>query len=238
MWNVNILTLFPELFSNTLCLSVVGNALCSGIWSFSTRNIRDYGRGKHKIIDDKPFGGGCGMIARADVLAAAIEDFFLSNDYPIILPSPRGKCFTQNMAKEFSEMDGINILCSRFEGIDERVITEFNLIEISIGDYVLSSGDIAALVIIDSCVRLLDGVLSSNIAIQEESFGFGEYTNLLEYPHFTKPRIWNDKIVPDVLLSGNHKKIAQWRLEQAISKTREVRHDLWTKYLKKNEENL
>lgn len=230
-WNVNVLTLFPELFPGPLGVSVVGRALKAKRWNLNVRSIFDYAYDKHKTVDDTPFGGGAGMVARPDVLGEAIELFFVPNGYPILHLSPGGKKFDQHMAKELSLLCGMNILCSRFEGIDERVISEYNILELSIGDYVISAGDIAAFVIIDACVRLLHEVIDCNGALDEESFGIGKYEHLLEYPHYTKPRIWKGIAVPDVLLSGNHAKIAKWRLEQAEQKTAHRREDLWKKHI-------
>ena len=172
------------------------------------------------------------MILRADVLGEAIEKFFLPNRFPIIYLSPKGRLFNQKMAKIFVQSaDGINILCGRFEGIDERVIKEYKIVEISIGDYILSSGDIAALAIIDCCLRLLPRYLGNEKSLKEESFGEGYYENLLEYPHYTKPVVWKSNAVPEVLISGHHVKVDEWRLNKAKEETRNKRPDLWSKYL-------
>lgn len=232
-WQVNILTFFPELFPGPLNLSVVGRSLAKDLWRLKVKNIRDYAFNKHMTIDDTPYGGGDGMVLRADVMANAIRDVFDPNN-PIIYLSPRGELFNQNMARDMISMHkGINIICGRFEGIDERVLEKFNVKEISIGDYVLSSGDIAAYVLIDTCVRNIPGVLHSYDSLQEESFGASsEYRGLLEYPHYTKPQEFEGLMVPDVLLSGNHQKIREWRLGKAREKTFNTRPDLWQKYAK------
>jgi tRNA (guanine37-N1)-methyltransferase len=227
MWQVKILTLFPELYPGALNLSVVGNALKSGLWSLSAANIRDYAADKHRTVDDSPYGGGGGMVMKVDVLAAAIEAEFLPNGNPIYYLSPRGKVFKQATAIELTKHSGINLLCGRFEGIDERIFLEYSITELSLGDFVLSSGDMAAYPILDACVRLIPGVLDEKSALSEESFGLSQtYQNLLEYPHYTKPAVWREHEVPEVLRSGNHERINKWRIEQATQKTRDVRPEL------------
>lgn len=232
-WTINLLTLFPHLFPGPLSESVIGRAFEKKLWQMNTHNIRDYAIDKHRTVDDTSYGGGNGMVLRADVLTNAITHTF-SCDLPIIYLSPRGHLFNQQMARELvRKHEGINVLCGRFEGIDERIIEKFNIIEISIGDYVLSSGDIAAYVLLDSCIRNIPGVLP--FALNEESFGDSvEYQGLLEYPQYTKPAIFEGVSIPEILLSGNHKMIAQWRLEQAKEKTFKMRKDLWCKYTKDN----
>ena len=232
MWQVNILTLFPEIYPGPMQYSVHGKALDAKLWDIKIKNIRDFAFNKHKTVDSPPYGGGGGMVLRADVLGEAIEKFFLPNRFPITYLSPKGRLFNQKMAKNFVQSaDGINILCGRFEGIDERVIKEYKIVEISIGDYILSSGDIAALVIIDCCLRLLPGHLGNEKSLKEESFGEGYYENLLEYPHYTKPVVWKSNAVPEVLISGHHVKVDEWRLNKAKEETRNKRPDLWSKYL-------
>ena len=227
MWRVNLLTLFPEIFPGPLGLSIAGNALRNNIWNLNVAQIKDYAPDKHQTVDDTPYGGGGGMVMRADVLGSAIEAQFLPNNYPIIYLSPRGKVFNQQMATELISTPGINILCGRFEGVDERLFIEYKIREISLGDFVLSSGDVAAIPILDACIRLLPGVLDEEDALQEESFGKSrEYENLLEYPHYTRPQEWRGHQVPEILLSGHHAKIKMWRLEQAKLKTKVVRPDL------------
>ena len=234
MWQIKILTLFPELYPGPLDLSVIGNAL-NKHWKLEAKNIRDYATNKHQSVDEIVYGGGSGMLIRADVLGSAIEDFFIPNGNPIIYLSPRGSVFNKKIAKELinNPQNGINIICGRFEGIDERVLSEYDITEISMGDYVLSSGDIAAFSMIDACVRMLPGVLKQPDALQEESFGDDEtYQHLLEYPHYTRPYEWKGHKVPDVLLSGNHKEIKDWRLKEAEEKTKVIRTDLWDQYAK------
>jgi tRNA (guanine37-N1)-methyltransferase len=233
MWQINILTLFPEIYPGPLQHSISGKALNAKLWSLKVKSIRDFALDKRKSVDSPPYGGGGGMILRPDVLGEAIERFFIPNGYPIIYPSPKGVIFTQKTAKDLTKTtNGINILCGRFEGVDERVIKEYKITEASIGDYVLSSGDIASFVIIDCCLRLLPKYLGNKKSLEEESFGAGFYENLLEYPHYTKPVEWKSNKVPDVLCSGNHAKIDQWRLDKAKEITNARRSDLWAKYLK------
>ena len=236
MWLTVILTMFPELFPGPLSSSITGNALKNKLWQFDAINIRQYANDKHRAVDDTPYGGGGGMIMKPDVLGKAIEENFLSNQNEIIYLSPRGELFNQNLAQNFSKQKGINIICGRFEGIDERVINEYRIREVSIGDFVLSSGDIAAYPFLDACIRLLPGVLGNDVSLAQESFGEDQnYEMLLEYPHFTRPQNWKDRQVPEVLLSGNHQLIENWRLEQAKQKTKEVRPDLWGRYLNRGE---
>lgn len=227
MWTANILTLFPELFPGCLATSITGRALEQGICEINARNIRDYAKDKHQTVDDTPYGGGAGMVMRADVLGAAIEDFFLPNGMEIYYLTPKGKPFNQKMAHELSANKGINLLCGRFEGVDERVVLEYKLEPISVGDYVLTSGDVAAYSILDACMRLLPGVIEQKDSLKEESFAQdGEFKNLLEYPHYTRPAEWHGREVPAVLLSGNHQEIKKWRLKEALKLTKIVRPDL------------
>ena len=235
MWSAHILTLFPELFPGPLACSVIGRALKNNIWFLNAINIRNYATDKHKTVDDTPYGGGSGMVMRPDILGEAIEDNFLKNNHEIVYLSPRGQTFNQSMASTFAKQGGINIVCGRFEGIDERVINEYRIREVSLGDFVLSSGDIAVFPFLDACVRLLPEVLGNSNSVQQESFS-GEHEFLLEYPHFTKPRIWKGRPVPDVLLSGNHEAISDWKIEQAQCITKNVRPDLWDNYLSKKNE--
>lgn len=232
MWKVNILTLFPEIYPGPLKYSTPGKAMNAAHWELNAKNIRDFATSKHKIVDSPPFGGGGGMLLRADVLSIAIESFFIPNGYPIIYLSPKGDLLNQNMAKSIVKSNnGINILCGRFEGIDERVIKEYKILEVSVGDYVLSSGDLASFAFIDCCLRYVSGYVSNEDSLQEESFGEGNYEYLLEYPHYTKPLVWKSDKVPEILISGDHKKIFEWRLDQAKEITKNRRPDLWTKYL-------
>ncbi|CAL7962470.1 tRNA (guanine-N(1)-)-methyltransferase [Alphaproteobacteria bacterium] len=234
-WTVKVLTLFPELFPGPLSISIVGNALQNQKWSLDVHNIRNYAFNRHKTVDEPPYGGGAGMVMRPDILGNAIDSVFASSkncEIPVIYLSPRGSLFDQRMAHKLVTYPGINLICGRFEGIDERVIKEFGILELSIGDYVLSSGDLAAFIVIDTCVRLLPGVIEQKDALKEETFGtHPEYKNLLEYPHYTRPCMWKGHEVPKVLLSGNHAAIAKWRLEQAKHKTATNRQDLWQRYL-------
>ena len=222
-WRATILTLFPEMFPGPLGLSLAGDALARGAWQCEARNIRDCGIGKHRVVDDTPAGGGAGMVLRADVLADAIDAASWAGDTrPRLLMSPRGKPLTQARVRALAEGPGALIVCGRFEGVDERVITGRGLEEVSIGDYVLSGGEIAALVVLDACVRLLPGVMGHEQSGLEESFENG----LLEYPHYTRPREWEGQSIPDILLSGDHAKIARWRRAQSEAITRARRPDL------------
>ena len=223
MWAATVLTLFPEMFPGPLGLSLSGEALVKGLWSLEARNIREHGLGRHRAVDDTPAGGGAGMVLRADVLAASLDAALAANDArPRLLMSPRGKPLTQAMARTWAEGPGVAIVCGRFEGVDERVIAARGLMEISIGDYVLSGGEIAALALLDACVRLLPGVMGNDASGLEESFEGG----LLEHPHYTRPRDFEGAAIPDVLLSGDHAKIAAWRRAQAERLTRERRPGL------------
>lgn len=222
-WRASVLTLFPEMYPGPLGLSLAGQALDAGLWSLGVHQIRDFGIGRHAQVDDTPAGGGAGMVLRADVLAPAIDHARAQNpDVPTLYMSPRGRPLTQAYAHELAAGPGVIILAGRFEGIDERVIEGRNLIEVSIGDYVLSGGDLAALVLLDACVRLLPGVIGAPESLTHESFENG----LLEYALYTKPRVWEGREIPPVLLSGDHKKIAAWRQEQAHEVTRARRPDL------------
>ena len=223
-WHARVLTIFPDMFPGPLGVSLAGTALEEEIWQFDCVDIRDFGLTKHRTVDDTPAGGGAGMVMRADVLAAAIdharEDL---PDVPLIYMSPRGRPLTQARARELSAGPGVILLAGRFEGIDQRVIDARGLEEISIGDYVLSGGELAAMVLIDTCVRLLPGVLGADASLAEESFE----TGLLEYPQYTRPRDWEGHAIPEVLLSGDHKRIAAWRSAEAERLTAERRPDLF-----------
>ena len=225
-WRATVLTLFPEMFPGPLGVSLTGQALAAGLWSLDARQIRDFGLGRHRTVDDTPAGGGAGMVMRADVLASAIDAALIdAPDLPLIYLSPRGEPFTEEIAKTFAAGPGLLCLAGRFEGIDERVISGRRLREISIGDYVLSGGELAAMVVLDACVRLLPGVLGAAESLSHESFEGG----LLEYPQYTKPREWEGRMIPEVLLGGDHKKIAAWREAEAVALTRERRPDLLRK---------
>jgi tRNA (guanine37-N1)-methyltransferase len=222
-----IFTLYPEFFTGPLGKGLYGKALAEKIWKLETVNIRDYATDKHKTVDDTTYGGGSGMLIKPDVLANSLDKNINSKE-KIIYLSPRGKLFNQKLAKELSKERTINLICGHFEGIDQRVIESRNIEEVSIGDFVLSGGESAAFVMLDAIIRLLPGVLGNETSVEEESFENG----LLEYPQFTKPQIWEEKTVPDVLLSGDHAKIKDWRLSQSEAITRDRRPDLWQKYKK------
>jgi tRNA (guanine37-N1)-methyltransferase len=226
-WSATVLTLFPEMFPGPLGISLPGKALEKNLWSLEVRDIRDHGLGKHRSVDDTPAGGGPGMVMRADVAAAAIDAVPLAGR-PVIYLSPRGMPLTQARVRALSQGPGAVLLCGRFEGLDERVIAARAIEEISIGDFVLAGGEIAAMALLEACVRLLPGVLGAEASIQEESFSAG----LLEYPQFTRPQNFEGQPLPDVLTSGNHSEIAKWRLAQARALTRERRPDLWSLYEK------
>jgi|TARA_B100001540_G_scaffold82508_1_gene74097 tRNA (guanine37-N1)-methyltransferase len=227
MFFVKIFTLYPEFFPGPLNQSLYGKALSNKIWDFEIINIRSFAKDKHKVVDDTPFGGGSGMLIKPDVVAKAI-DKNLENGEKIIYLSPKGKIFNQFLAKKFSQEKKLNILCGHFEGIDQRVIDNRNIEEISLGDFILSGGETASLVFLDSILRLIPGVLGNEKSTEDETFENG----LLEYPQYTKPQIWEEKSVPDVLLSGDHAKIKHWRLSQSEAITRDRRPDLWKKYKK------
>jgi tRNA (guanine37-N1)-methyltransferase len=226
LFRATILTLYPEMFPGALGLSLAGDALARGIWSLEARNIRDHGIGRHRVVDDTPAGGGVGMVLKADVLAAAIDAASPAGDpRPRLLMSPRGRRFTQGEARRLAAGPGVVIVCGRFEGVDERVIEGRGLEEVSIGDYVLSGGEVAAHVVLDACVRLIPGVMGKLESGSDESHENG----LLEYPHYTRPREWEGRGLPDVLLSGDHAKIARWRREEAEKLTSARRPDMMGK---------
>ena len=229
MWSARIFTLYPEMFPGPLAVGLYKKALEKKLWKLNIVNIRDYADDKHKTVDDTPFGGGQGMLLKPDVLAKSVDQNIKKKERIFCL-SPKGKKFDQNLSKELSKEKTINFICGHFEGIDERFISSRNIEEISIGDYILSGGETAVLVIIDSILRLLPGVIGNQKSIKDESFENG----LLEHPQFTKPQIWEKKSVPEVLLSGDHAKINDWRLSQSKAITRRQRPDLWKKYLEKN----
>jgi tRNA (guanine37-N1)-methyltransferase len=223
MFSATLLTLFPDMFPGPLGLSLAGDALARGIWSLEARDIREHGLGRHRTVDETPAGGGPGMVMRADVLAASLDAALRPDDArPRLIMSPRGAPFTQRQAREWAAGPGLVVVCPRFEGIDERIIAARSLIEVSIGDYVLSGGEIAALAVLDACVRLIPGVMGKLESGEQESFEAG----LLEYPHYTRPREWEGRAIPDVLLSGDHQRIDKWRQEEAERITRERRPDL------------
>ncbi len=228
-WKAKVLTLYPEMFPGVLGHSLTGRALQEGRWGLEPIDIRLFARGKHRNVDDTPAGGGAGMVLRADVLGRAID--FADNgqrraDWPLVYLSPRGKPFTQQMAQRFSKARGITLLCGRFEGVDERVLEARQIEEVSLGDFVLTGGEIAAQALIDAAVRLLPDVLGNAESIEAESFSSG----LLEHPHYTRPAEWEGRSIPEVLTSGHHAKVAAWRQEQSEALTKSRRPDLWAAY--------
>ena len=227
MFQAQVFTLYPEIFPGPLSKGLYGKALFNKLWQLKIINIRDAATDKHKTVDDSPYGGGTGMLLKADILANSIDQN-IKNGGRIFYLSPKGKKFDQKLALELSREKSVSLICGHFEGVDERVLMTRNIEEISIGDYVLSGGETAALVVLDSILRLLPGVLGNDQSSIDETFENG----LLEYPQYTKPQIWEKKSVPDVLLSGDHSKIKDWRLSQSEAITRDRRPDLWQKYKK------
>ena len=225
-WRATVVTLFPELFPGPLGASLAGDALTRGVWGLETVALRDFGTGRHRQVDDTPAGGGAGMVLRADVVAAALDAARAkAPEAPAIYLSPRGEPLTQALVRDLAAAPGVILLAGRFEGLDQRVIDARALREVSIGDYVLSGGELAAMVLIDAAVRLLPGVVGAAASLAEESFEAG----LLEYPHYTRPRQWEGRAIPEVLLSGDHKRIAEWRRAESERLTRERRPDLWSR---------
>ena len=227
MWQAQVFTLYPEVFPGPLSKGLYGKALSNNLWKLKVVNIRDAADDKHKTVDDTPYGGGSGMLLKADVLAKSLDENKNESERILYL-SPKGKKFDQNLAKELASEKSLSLICGHFEGVDERILSTRNIEEISIGDYVLSGGESAAYVVKDSILRLLPGVLGNENSKLDETFENG----LLEYPQYTKPQIWEEKAVPDVLLSGDHNKIKHWRLSQSEAITRDRRPDLWEKYKK------
>jgi tRNA (guanine37-N1)-methyltransferase len=223
IWRATVLTLFPDMFPGPLGVSLAGKALATGLWALEARDIRDSATDKHRSVDDTPAGGGPGMVLRADILAAAIDAADIAADRPRLLMSPRGRPLTQSMVRELADGHGPLIVCGRFEGVDQRVIEARNLEEVSIGDYVLSGGEIAAMALIDACVRLLPGVMGKAESAAEESFS----SPLLEYPQYTRPQSFEGRAIPEILASGDHAKVAAWRKAEAEALTRARRPDLW-----------
>ncbi len=226
MFSANIFTLYPDVFPGVLGQGIYERASNKNIWELNVKNIRDYASDKHLTVDDKPFGGGSGMVMKADVINRCLDKN--SNSFKTYYLSPRGKLFNQDLANQISNLDGINLLCGHFEGVDQRVLDYKKIEEISIGDFILSGGESAAIIILDAVLRLIPGVLGNENSIKDESFT----DNLLEYPQYTQPRVWNNLEVPSVLLSGNHAEIKDWRLNQSQSITRNLRPDLWSRYTK------
>ena len=228
VWKAKIITLFPGAFPGVLGESLTGKALQNGLWQLETIDLREFGDGKHRNVDDTPAGGGAGMVIRPDVLGNAIEaaQATVSGPWPLIYLSPRGKPMTQGLMQRLARANGVTLICGRFEGVDERVLKHYAVEEISLGDFVLTGGEIAAQALIDATVRLIPGVLGNQASTQEESFSSG----LLEHPQYTRPAEWKGHTIPDVLMSGHHGEIAKWRREKSESLTRERRPDLWDKY--------
>ena len=229
IWTAKVLTLFPEMFPGPLGCSLAGKALDEGVWALETLDIRSFADGNHHVVDDTPFGGGAGMIMRADVIDRALDyvsESFGQLSLPIIYLTPRGAPLTQLRVRDLATGSGVVVVCGRYEGIDERAIDAWNMEEISLGDYILSGGEPAAISLIDASVRLLPGVMGSDLSQNEESFERG----LLEYPQYTRPRIWRERTVPDVLLSGHHDKVRAWRQMESEKITRARRPDLWDLY--------
>ena len=231
MWRSTVITLFPEMFPGPLGISLVGQALRSGLWSLKTVNIRDHGIDNYRSVDDTPFGGGPGMVMRPDVVDAAVNAARVGAvKSPLLVTSPKGRPLTQSRVCELAAGPGAIVLCGRFEGIDQRAIEAHAMEEVSIGDFVLSGGEPAAFALLDACVRVLPGVIGKSESLDEESFENG----LLEYPHYTRPRVWQEREVPEVLLSGHHGNIKSWRLTQAEAITKQCRPDLLERYRRKN----
>ena len=231
MWRASVITIFPEMFPGPLALSLAGKARQKGLWSLDAIDLRDFAADKHRTVDDTPAGGGPGMVMKPDVIARAI-DAVATDDRPRLLMSPRGLPLTQRKVAAIAAGPGVVVLCGRFEGVDERVIAGRNLEEVSVGDYVLSGGEVAALVLLDACVRLLPGVMGKEGSLAEESFADG----LLEYPQYTRPQVWEGQAIPEVLISGDHAKVAGWRQAEAERLTGTRRPDLWAAHLARKRE--
>ncbi len=231
-WTARVLTLFPAMFPGPLGASLAGRALEQGLWQLWVRDIRDFAEGKHRQVDDTPFGGGAGMVMRPDVVDRALGAAAVEGE-PALYLTPRGQPLTQGLVRELAAGSGVTLLCGRYEGVDERVLEKHRLVEVSIGDYVLSGGELAALVLIDAVVRLLPGVMGNQASSEEESFGPGFDGLLLEHPHYTRPALWEGRAVPAVLQQGHHAEIRRWRKAEAERLTRERRPDLWTRYQEK-----
>lgn len=226
MFKASIITLFPDLFPGPLGASILARGQRDGLWSLNVEDLRDHGIGRNKQVDEKPAGGGAGLVMRPDVAASAL-DAVEQDDRPLIYPSPRGIPFSQDLAKDWSRGPGLVIFCGRFEGIDERIIQSRDMIEVSLGDFILAGGEVAALAMLETVLRLIPGVAGNQASVEDESFENG----LLEYPHYTLPRTWEDLTTPPVLLSGDHKKVEEWRNQQSQALTKARRPDLWAAFL-------
>ena len=231
-FQATILTLFPEMFPGTLGHSLAGRALDNGVWSLITKQIREFATDKHKTVDDAPLGGGHGLILKPDVVSAALDDVAKAPGRRLYM-SPRGVPLSQELVRDLAQDEGVVIVCGRYEGLDQRVIDHHQLMEVSVGDYILSGGELAAQILLDAVIRLLPGVMGKEIGHLQESFE----TGLLEHDHYTQPRMWNEMSAPEILGSGHHQKIAAWRNNQAKELTKRRRPDLWRRFLAKNEEN-
>ncbi len=232
-WQAQVITLFPEAFPGILGMSLTGKALKDGRWQLNTIGLRDFGEGKHRNVDDTPAGGGAGMVLRADIMGRAVETAMRRGPGPVIYMSPRGKPFTQAMARSLAKTPGATFICGRFEGLDQRVIDHYGITEVSVGDYVLTGGELAAQIVLDATVRLLPGVLGNAESTEEESFSDG----LLEHPQYTRPAEWQGLPIPEVLLSGNHGAIADWRRQQSEALTQSRRPDLWKAHQERKAED-
>lgn len=235
VWKAKILTLFPQAFPGVLGESLTGKALREGLWQLETIDLRPYGVGKHKNVDDTPAGGGAGMVLRADVLGSAIDNAMtgVRGNWPLIYLSPRGRPMDQQMMRSLARADGVTLLCGRFEGVDQRVLDHYGIAEVSLGDFVMTGGEIAAQALIDATVRLLPGVLGNAASTEEESFSSG----LLEHPQYTRPAEWRGREIPDVLMSGHHGRIAEWRREMSEALTRARRPDLWERHIQSKDKD-
>lgn len=227
-WQARVLTIFPEAFPGPLGVSLAGRARQKGLWSLEVLDIRDFTGDRHRSVDDTPFGGGAGMVMRADVVDAAVNAALGSAETPgpLVYLSPRGRLLDQTLIRSFAGEPGMTLLCGRYEGVDQRVLDARQVMEVSVGDYVLAGGEVAAMTLIEAVIRLLPGVMGNEMSGDEESFELG----LLEYPHYTRPAVWQDRAVPEVLLSGHHAEIRRWRLEEAEKITRQRRPDLWARH--------
>ena len=236
VWTARVATLFPDMFPGPLDLSLAGRARQRGIWQLDVADIRDYARDRHRTVDDTPFGGGAGMVMRPDIVDACLRDLHVPGT-PLIYLSPRGRLFDQTLARDLAAGPGMTLLCGRYEGVDQRVLDAHGAMEVSAGDYILMGGEVPALMMMECCIRLLDGVIGKPESLADESIE----TGLLEYPHYTRPACWAGRNVPEVLLSGHHENVASWRLARAQDMTRRRRPDLWARHLEgmqKAEEEL
>ena len=231
----HIITAYPHMFPGPLGESLSGRALADGLWQLQTHDLRNFGHGKHQNIDDTPAGGGPGMVLRADVAAAALDSVTAIADLPVILPSPRGVPFSQKMAQDWAQTDGLIFLCNRFEGVDERFIAARQPLEVSLGDYVLAGGELAAMVMLEAVLRLVPGIMGKAESSMDESFSLAN-DGLLEYPHYTRPQEWEGRAIPDIVTGGDHEKLAAWRRAEAEALTQKRRPDLWAEHRAKSED--